>query len=124
MAFVYHAFFHVLTENGNKTLVDEFGWASKRLAGEDLTRFNADMQEATAPLSGGLASGQIVVNDLEETVSLSSGQTVTVTIGKALTFPGATSKFEFHPKFYEWAEVMKQDTSLEHKPGVWSDETP
>jgi hypothetical protein len=82
------------------------------------------MLEATAPLADGLESGQIVIKDLEETVSLSSGQTVTVIFGKALTFPGATSKFEFHPKFYEWAEVMKQDPNLKHKLGVWADETP
>jgi hypothetical protein len=124
MAFVYHAFFHILTDNGDKTLVDEFNWASKRLTGEDLTSFNADMEEATAPLADGLGSGQIVVKDLEETVSLSSGQTVTITVGKALTFPGATSKFEFHPNFYKWAEVMKQDPNLVHKPAVWVDETP
>jgi hypothetical protein len=124
MAFVYHGLFHVLDDNGEKTLVDESTWGVKRLTGDDLTKFNADMQEAFEPILNGVSSGQILLSDLEETITSSSGQKITVTIGKVLTFPGATSKFQFHPKFYEWAEVMKQDPNLEHKVGVWVDETP
>lgn len=124
MAFVYHAFFHVLTENSDKTLVDESSWGTKRLTGDDLTRYEADMQTASESLASGIASGQIVVTDLEETTTLSSGQTVTVVVGKRVTFPGATSKFQFHPKFYEWAEVMKQDPNLNYILPVWADETP
>ena len=124
MAFVYHAFFHVLTENGNKTLVDEPAWGAKRLTGDDLTRYVADMQTASVSLDSGIESGQIVVSDLEETTTLSSGQTVTVVVGQILTFPGATSKFQFHSKYYEWAEVMKQDPNLSYIVPVWADETP
>lgn len=124
MAFVYHAFFHVLTENGDKTLVDESSWGAKRLTGDDLTRYEADMQTASESLANGIESGQIVVSDLEETISSSTGQDLTVIIGKRLTFPGATSKFQFHSKFYEWAEVMKQDPNLNYVVPVWADETP
>lgn len=124
MAFVYHGLFHVLDENGEKTLVDESAWGLKRLTGDDLTKFGEDMQEAFEPIVNGLSSGQIVLSDLEETITSSSGQKITVTIGKVLTFPNATSKFEFHPNFYKWAEVMKQDPNLNYKDPVWVDSTP
>ena len=124
MAFVYHGLFHVLDENGEKTLVDESAWGLKRLTGDDLTKFGEDMQEAFEPIVNGLSSGQIVLSDLEETITSSSGQKITVTIGKVLTFPNATSKFEFHPNFYKWAEVMKQDPNLNYKEPVWVDSTP
>ena len=123
MAFVYHGLFHVLDENGEKTLVDESAWGLKRLTGDDLTKFGEDMQEAFEPIVNGLSSGQIVLSDLEETITSSSGQKITVTIGKVLTFPNATSKFEFHPNFYKWAEVMKQDPNLVYKLPQWVDET-
>ena len=123
MAFVYHGLFHVLDENGEKTLVDESAWGLKRLTGDDLTKFGEDMQEAFEPIVNGLSSGQIVLSDLEETITSSSGQKITVTIGKVLTFPNATSKFEFHPNFYKWAEVMKQDPNLNYKEPVWVDST-
>lgn len=124
MAFVYHGLFHVLDENGEKTLVDESTWGMKRLSGDDLTRFNEDMQTAFQPIIDGMNAGQIELSDLEETITSSSGQQITMAIGKVLRFPGATSKFQFHAKFYEWAEVMKQDPNLQHKVGVWVDETP
>ena len=124
MAFVYHGLFHVLDENGEKTLVDESAWGLKRLTGDDLTKFGEDMQEAFEPIVNGLSSGQIVLSDLEETITSSSGQKITVTIGKVLTFPNATSKFEFHPNFYKWAAVMKQDPNLNYKDPVWVDSTP
>jgi len=82
------------------------------------------MQTASESLANGIESGQIVVSDLEETISSSTGQDLTVIIGKRLTFPGATSKFQFHSKFYEWAEVMKQDPNLNYVVPVWADETP
>lgn len=124
MAFVYHALYHVLDDNGEKNLVDEATWGAKRLTGDDLTKFSADMDLAYQSIVDGINTGQIVVSDLNETITSASGQQITMEVGKMLTFPGATSKFEFHPKFYEWAEVMKKDPQLQHKVGVWVDETP
>ena len=123
MAFVYHAFFHVLTENGNKTLVTERKWGQARLTGDDLTKFNADMEEAYAPFTADLDAGKILLSELTEEITTGSGHTMTVTIGDKLTFPGATSKYEFSSKFYEWAEVMKQDPNLSYLAPVWIDAT-
>ena len=124
MAFVYHAFFHVLTENGDKTLVSEQQWGQARLTGDDLTKFNADMEEAYAPFLADLDAGKILLSELTEEITTGSGHTMTVTIGDKLTFPGATSKYEFSSKFYEWATLMKQDPNLSYVQPVWADETP
>jgi len=124
MAFVYHAFFHVLTENGNKTLVDEKNWGLQRLTGDDLTKFNADMEEAYVSFLADVNAGKILVSDLTEEIITTSGQRMTVKIGDELTFPGATSKYEFNPKFTDWAAVMKQDPNLSYVTPVWVDETP
>ena len=124
MAFVYHAFFHVLTENGEKTLVSDTEWGEKRLSGNDLDQYRADLVEATTPIINGINAGNIVIEDLEEQVTLSTGQQLQVKIGEKITFPNATSKFEFHPNFYKWAEVMKQDPNLVYKLPQWVDETP
>jgi len=124
MAFVYHAFFHVLTENGNKTLVDEKKWGLQRLTGDDLTKFNADMEEAYASFLADVNAGKILVSDLTEEITTDLGQKITVTIGDKLTFPGATSKYEFSTKFNEWATLMKQDPNLSYVTPVWADETP
>jgi hypothetical protein len=124
MAFEYHALYHVLTENGEKTLVDEAAWGKKRLTGDDLVKFNADMDLAYQSIVDGINAGQIIVSDLNETITSASGQQITIEVGKVLKFPGATSKFQFHSKFFEWAEVMKQDPNLQIKVAVWVDETP
>jgi hypothetical protein len=124
MAFEYHAPYHVLLENNEKVLVDENLWGEKRLTGADLARFQADMEIAFAPILAGIENGSIVTSDLVETVTLSRGQTVLLKVGVKITFPGATSKFEFHPKFYEWAETMKQDPNLTMNTPFWVDETP
>lgn len=124
MAFVYHAYFHVLTENEGKTLVSEEEWGQKRLTGDDLTKFTNDMEEAFAPFIADLNAGKIIVEDLVELVTTPSGQTMEVVTGKKISFPGATSKYQFHQKFYEWADVMKQDPNLSYILPVWVDETP
>lgn len=124
MAFVYHAFFHVLTENGEKTLVPEAEWGRRRLTGDDLVRFEADMEEAFAPFMADIAAGTIVVTNLIETVTTPSGQTMEIVIGDQISFPGATSKYQFHQKFYDWALVMKQDPNLSYIEPAWIDETP
>lgn len=124
MAFVYHAFFHVLTENGNKTLVTEQKWGQARLTGDDLTKFNADMEEAYAPFFADLNAGKILVSDLTEEITTDFGQKITVTIGDKVTFLDATSKYEFSTKFNEWATLMKQDPNLSYVEPVWADETP
>ena len=123
MAFVYHAFFHVLTENGNKTLVDEKTWGLQRLTGDDLTKFDADMEEAYALFLADVNTGKILVSDLTEEITTDLGQKITVKIGDELTFPGATSKYEFSPKFIEWSSLMKQDPNLSYVEPVWVDET-
>lgn len=124
MAFVYHAFFHVLDENGEKKLVSETEWGNRRLTGDDLTRFQADMEEAFAPFLADMNAGRIVVTDIVESIATPSGQNLEVVIGDRLTFPGATSKYQFHQKFYEWATVMKQDPNLTYTEPAWIDETP
>ncbi len=124
MSFEYHALYHVLTENDEKVLVDESSWGEKRLTGSDLSAFRADMEIALAPILAGIENGSIVKSDLYETITSSHGQTVSLNVGVKLTFPGATSKFEFHSKFYEWAETMKQDPNLVMKTAIWVDETP
>jgi hypothetical protein len=123
MAFVYHALFHVVNENGEKVLVNEQNWGQHRLTGDDLARYQADMEEAFAPLLDDITTGKIVVTDLTEEVTTASGQRVTVKIGDKLTFPGATSKYEFHPKFYEWGDIMRQDTNTTYSEPVWVDAT-
>ena len=124
MAFVYHMFFHVLTENGEKTLISESEWGEKRLSGNDLDQYRTEIAEATTPIINEVNAGNIVIEDLEEQVTLSTGQQLQVKIGEKITFPNATSKFEFHPNFYKWAAVMKQDPNLNYKDPVWVDSTP
>ena len=123
MAFVYHAYFHVLTENGEKTLVSESSWGEKRLSGSDLEQYRTEIAEATIPIINGINAGTIVIEDIEESITLSTGQQLQVKLGEKLTFPDATSKFEFHPNFYKWAEIMKQDPNLVYKLPQWVDET-
>lgn len=123
MAFVYHALFHVLTENGEKVLVNEVDWGEKRLTGDDLTRYRADMAEAFAPLLSDIEAGTVIVSDLTEEITTSSGQRITVKIGDKLTFPGATSKYQFHAKFFDWGDTMRQDANLSYTEPVWVDET-
>jgi len=124
MAFVYHAFYHVLTEDGETTLVSESSWGDKRLSGNDLEQYRAEIGEAITSVVNDINAGNVVIEDLEEQVTLSTGQKLQVKIGEKLTFPNATSKYQFHPNFYKWAEVMKQDPNLDYKLPVWVDETP
>ena len=119
MAFVYHAYFHVLTENGEKTLVSESSWGEKRLSGLDLEQYRTEIAEATIPIINGINAGTIVIEDIEESITLSTGQQLQVKLGEKLTFPDATSKFEFHPNFYKWAEIMKQDPNKCNSLKAW-----
>ena len=124
MAFVYHALYHVVIENGEKMLVHETQWGQHRLTGDDLTRYQADMEEAFEQFNIDLNAGRIVVSEITEEVTTASGQKITVQIGDKLTFPGATSKYEFHSKFYEWADIMRQDANTIYNEPGWIDATP
>jgi len=123
MAFVYHRYFHLLNDNGNKELVDEISWGSKRLTGSDLAQYESDMEQAFTPVINAINAGNIVLEDLEEEITLESGQKLVVKIGEKVTFPGATAKFEFHANFIKWAEVMKKDPNLSYKDPAWIDTT-
>lgn len=123
MAFVYHALFHVVNENEGKVLVNESNWGEHRLTGDDLVQYQADMEEAFAPLLNDISTGKIVISDITEEITTSSGQTVTIKIGDKLTFPGATSKYEFHSKFTDWSILMKQDANTLYSEPIWVDAT-
>lgn len=123
MAFVYHAYFHLLNENGNKELISDADWGYKRLTGADLEQFSTEIKQAVDPIINGISAGTIVFEDLEDEVTLASGQKVVVKVGEKLTFPNATEKFEFHPNFYKWAAVMKTDPNLTYKDPEWVDST-
>jgi len=124
MAFIYHAFHHTLTTNGEKILVGELDWGERRLTGDDLAIYRADMAEAVLPIDTAVNEGKRIITALEETVTSPEGQQSTAVVGNVFTFPGATSKFEFHPNFAAWIEVMLKDTDLQFRPGYWVDETP
>jgi hypothetical protein len=124
MAFVYHAYRHLLNNNGDKELVNEVDWGYKRLTGADLVQFQTDIEQAVNSVVSEVNAGNIVIEDLVEEVTLGTGQKLVVKLGEKLTFPNATAKFEFHPNYTKWAEVMKQDPNLTYKMPVWVDETP
>lgn len=124
MAFIYHALFHTLTTNGEKILVGELDWGERKLTGDDLAIYRADMAEAVLPIDNAINEGKLVITPLEGTVTSPEGQQSTTIIGNIFTFPGATTKFEFHPNFAAWIEVMMKDTDLQYNHGYWIDETP
>ena len=124
MAFVYHAYLHLLDTDGDKELINDVDWGFKRLSGADLEQFTTEIEQAVAPVLNGINAGNIIIEDLEEEITLTSGQKVVVKIGEKLTFPNATAKFEFHPNYLKWAEVMKQDPNVAYKLPEWIDETP
>lgn len=123
MAFVYHAYYHVLNENGQKLLVDEQTWGEKRLTGDEKYRFMEDMSEALEQFIVDVEAGKIVVSDVEETINLRDGTQTVIAIGRKLEFPGATSRYVFSDKFNYWHEYMKQDPNLDFNQPVWVDDT-
>jgi hypothetical protein len=124
MAFEYLHLFHVLNENGDKTLVDYEEYAQRRLTGESLSQFLNDLNEASVDIHKNIDENKLIVTAIYEDLFTPDGESLGLQIGAKLTFVGATEKYQFHPKFDEINQTMKNDPNLTFNNGVWLDATP
>jgi hypothetical protein len=99
----------VLRKDDKNYAVNLNDWGNLTLLGPELVQFKLDIVELTTHLNNAIASGDLTVTPINETITTNSGQTITITVG----FDFSQTDNYIRPELeVEWYQKMSQDPNI------------